>query len=87
MPLFGTGQGRRDPVRLAERLVREAIDDLSYHASVTGGKADLEVVLFSAFTEEHVKLLFRVFEGFVEKGALRRAGTLATERQYGPPTT
>ena len=87
MPLFGTGQGRRDPFRLAERLVREAIEDLSYNASITGGKADLEVVLFSAFTEEHVKLLVRVFEGFVEKGALRRAGTFATERRYGPPTT
>jgi hypothetical protein len=90
MPLFGTGQGRRDLSRCTERLVHEAIEDLSYHASSSDpATPDLEIVLFSAFTEEHVKLLQRLFEALVDKGALRRAipSNPATERSHGAPTT
>ncbi|HXZ15708.1 MAG TPA: hypothetical protein VEH77_07040 [Roseiarcus sp.] len=74
MPLFGTGQGRLEPVKTTERLLREAIQDLTYHAAAPA-KPDLTTVLFSAFTRDHVSLLRRLFESWVEQGALRRAET------------
>ena len=78
LPPFGTGQGRLDPVRLTESLVQEVIQYLSYHASTSDSTApDLAVVVFSAFTKDHVMLLQRLFEALVAKGALRRAPTNA----------
>jgi len=71
MPLFGTGQGRLDPIRTTERLLQETIQDLTYHASAS--LQDLTTVLFSAFTEDHVSLLQRLFKNWIELGALRRA--------------
>jgi hypothetical protein len=74
LPLFGTGQGRSDPFRLADRFVDEAIQDLTYHAGIFDpGTPDVKAVLFSAFTEEHVKCLQRVFENLVEHRSLRLA--------------
>lgn len=74
MPLFGTGQGRLDPLRATERLLDEAIQDLSYHASTSSPTApDLSVVLFSAFTKDHVALLQRCLDALADEGALRRA--------------
>lgn len=74
MPLFGTGQGRLDPSKGTERLLYEVIQDLSYHATrSTSASPGLEVVLFSAFTEDHVKLMRRFFDALVEKKRLRRA--------------
>src|SRR5262249_35962900 len=35
MPLFGTGQGRLDPAKTTERLLRETIQDLAYHAAAS----------------------------------------------------
>jgi hypothetical protein len=72
MPLFGTGQGRLEPVKTTERLLREAIEDLADHAALSA-KPDLTTVLFSAFTRDHVSLLDRLFESWVEQGELRRA--------------
>jgi hypothetical protein len=72
MPLFGTGQGRLEPVKTTERLLRETIQDLAYHAAASANP-DLTTVLFSAFTKDHVSLMDRLFEGWVEQGALRRA--------------
>jgi O-acetyl-ADP-ribose deacetylase (regulator of RNase III) len=73
MPLFGTGQGRLDPNRNAERLLLEAIQDLSYHAvNSDPEKPGLKAVLFSTFTKEHVTLLYRMLEALAAKGALRR---------------
>jgi hypothetical protein len=72
MPLFGTGQGRLEPVKTTERLLREAIEDLADHAAQSA-KPDLTTVLFSAFTRDHVSLLDRLFESWVEQGELRRA--------------
>ena len=37
MPLFGTGQGRLDPAKGAEQLLTEVVQNLSYHASISGG--------------------------------------------------
>jgi len=73
LPLFGTGQGRRDPLKHTERLVREAIESLSYRSSgLDPATPDLQIVLFSAFTEDHVKLLQRLFGEVVLRGGLRR---------------
>ncbi len=73
MPLFGTGQGRLDPLRATERLLHEAVQDLCYHASSADAAApDLSVVLFSTFTKDHVALLQRCLDVLVESGALRR---------------
>jgi hypothetical protein len=84
MPLFGTGQGRLDPSRLTERLIMEAVQDLAYHASADGPSTpDVEVVLFSAFSEERVKFVQRLFGALVERGALRR---VVAERKDGEPT-
>jgi O-acetyl-ADP-ribose deacetylase (regulator of RNase III) len=85
MPLFGTGQGRLDPSRLTERLINEAVQDLAYHASTdTSTSPDLEMVLFSVFTEERVRLVQRHFEALVEKGTLRRVDSgSAAKREDG----
>jgi hypothetical protein len=72
MPLFGTGQGRLEPAKTTERLLREAILDLAHHAAASANP-DLTTVLFSAFTKDHVSLMDRLFEGWVEQGELRRA--------------
>jgi hypothetical protein len=52
-------------------------------------KPDLEMALFSAFTEEHVKLLRGYFDALVDKGALHRPGHQngAIERSRGAPTS
>lgn len=77
MPLFATGQGRLDPLRAAERLVGEVVQDLAYHAGTLGPDApDLRCVLFSAFTKEHVALLQRCLGALAARGALRPAPDL-----------
>jgi O-acetyl-ADP-ribose deacetylase (regulator of RNase III) len=86
LPLFGTGQGRLDPVKGFQRLLDEVIGDLAYHAaSCDPATPDVKTVLFSAFTEEHVRLLQRVLESLVEKGILRRSSATypAPERSDG----
>jgi O-acetyl-ADP-ribose deacetylase (regulator of RNase III) len=76
LPLFGTGQGRMDPYRIIERLLDEVIQDLAYHASICKPEApDVRMVLFSAFTQDHVQLLQRLLDSLVEKRILRRAST------------
>jgi hypothetical protein len=72
MPLFGTGQGRLEPVKTTERVLWETIQDLAYHAA-RPANPDLTTVLFSAFTKDHVSLMDRLFEGWVEQGGLRQA--------------
>lgn len=79
MPLFGTGQGRLEPVKTTERLLQETIQDLAYHA-VAPAKPDLTTVLFSTFTKDHVSLLGRLFENWVEMGVLRRADPTDVKR-------
>jgi O-acetyl-ADP-ribose deacetylase (regulator of RNase III) len=88
MPLFGTGQGRLDPAHLTECLIDEVVRDLAYHAASDGPDVpDLETVLFSAFTEERVKLVQRFFEALVEKSTLRHVVPgAAAERKDGAPT-
>jgi O-acetyl-ADP-ribose deacetylase (regulator of RNase III) len=84
MPLFGTGQGRRDPFQLVDRLVDEVVQDLAYHASTTAATApDLKMVVFSTFTKDHVKLFQRALESFVERGCLQRA---ASNNPFDRPT-
>lgn len=88
MPLFGTGQGRLDPFKGTERLLHEAISDLRYHAAnVDPDVPDVKLVLFSAFTKEHVSLLQRVLDGLVSKRVLRRvaSGGQTAERTHGAP--
>jgi hypothetical protein len=80
MPLFGTGQGRLEPVKTTERLLQEAIQFLSYHAAAASANPDLTTVLFSAFTRDHVSLLDRLFESWVEQKALRRAEAGSNQR-------
>jgi O-acetyl-ADP-ribose deacetylase (regulator of RNase III) len=76
LPLFGTGQGRMDPYRIIERLLDEVIQDLSYHAAICKpGAPDVRMVLFSAFTQDHVQLLQRLLDSLVEKKVLRRVST------------
>lgn len=72
MPLFGTGQARRNPIDITERLLREAVQELGYHARDTSGP-DLTVVLFSAFTKDHVTLMQRLLDHWTERGELRVA--------------
>jgi len=72
MPLFGTGQARLNPVDITERLLREAIQDLSYHARGATGP-DVTAVLFSAFTKDHVSLMQRLLDHWTERGELRVA--------------
>ncbi len=89
MPLFGTGQGRLDPAKGAEQLLTEVVQNLSYHASISGGAApDLTMVLFSTFTEAHVRLFQRALDAMVDKGVLRQLTTNApgTEPAHGQPT-
>ena len=72
MPLFGTGQGRLDPSRVAERMLGEAVQDLRYHAAaVRAASPDLSVVLFAAFTRDHVALFQRILDARVAAGELR----------------
>jgi O-acetyl-ADP-ribose deacetylase (regulator of RNase III) len=76
LPLFGTGHGRMDPYKIIERLLDEVIQDLAYHAAICDPAApDVRMVLFSAFTQDHVQLLQRLLDSLVEKRILRRAGT------------
>ena len=87
MPLFGTGQGRLDPLRGA-RLIDEVIQDLAYQASISDrSMPDVEVVLFSTFTEDHVRFLQRVFDALVDKHLLRRVTTASpsSPRHDGAP--
>jgi O-acetyl-ADP-ribose deacetylase (regulator of RNase III) len=72
MPLFGTGQARLNPIDITERLLREAVQELAYHADDTNGP-DLTVVLFSAFTKDHVSLMQRLLDHWTERGELRLA--------------
>lgn len=70
MPLFGTGQGRLDPIRTTERLLLETIQDIAYHATLAT-TPDLSTVLFSVFTKDHVMLVRRLLDQWVEQGLLR----------------
>jgi hypothetical protein len=72
MPLFGTGQARRDPAIIAGQLIEAAIESLSHDPEAGAGAPDLELVLFSAFTQDDVALLRRLFDVFIEEGALTR---------------
>lgn len=74
MPLFGTGQGRLDPIRTTERLLQETIQDLAYHAAASTNP-DLTTVLFSAFTKDHVSLMHRLLEQWADQGLLSRIPT------------
>jgi hypothetical protein len=73
MPLFGTGQGRRNQEGIAGRLVDQAVEQLWACDPVRNDPPtqDLTTVLFSAFTQEHVSLLRRLLDSLVEDGVLR----------------
>jgi hypothetical protein len=73
MPLFGTGQAGRDPAIVAGQLIEAAIQSLSHDPEAKPGDADLKLVLFSAFSEDDVALLRRLFDSFVADGELRHA--------------
>jgi hypothetical protein len=79
MPLFGTGQGRLNPIRTTERLFQESIQDLAYHAAMETAP-DLTTVLFSVFTKDHVSLARRLLDQWVEQGLLR---PLPTTSDFG----
>jgi O-acetyl-ADP-ribose deacetylase (regulator of RNase III) len=73
IPLFGTGQARRDPAFIAGQLISSAIRFLSQDPTGKPGDPDLKRVLFSAFTEDDVALMNRLFAGFVALGELEPA--------------
>jgi hypothetical protein len=72
MPMFGTGQARRDPAVIASQLIDAAIQSHSHDPEAKPGDPDLKLVLFSAFSEDDVALLKRLFEAFIAEGALKR---------------
>lgn len=73
MPLFGTGQAaRRDPAIIASQLIEAAIDGLSHDPEANAGAPDLKLVLFSAFTQDDVALLRRLFDACIEEGVLKQ---------------
>lgn len=76
MPLFGTGQAGRDPVMIAGRLIQAAIDELSVPAPDLGDR-DINLVLFSAFSEADVDLMRRQLRGFEADGTV----TLSTKSE------
>jgi hypothetical protein len=73
LPMFGTGQANRDPAVVAGQLIHAAIRCLSHDSQATAGAPDLKLVLFSAYSEDDVALLRRLFESFVADGDLKRA--------------
>jgi len=73
MPLFGTGQAGRDPAIVAGQLIKAAIESLSHDPEAKPGDPDLKLVLFSAFSEDDVALLRRLFESFVADEELKHA--------------
>jgi hypothetical protein len=73
MPLFGTGQAGRDPATIASRLIAAAIESLSHDPDAGPFDPDLKLVLFSAYTDDDVSLLRRLFESFVADGDLKPA--------------
>ncbi|MEM6928054.1 MAG: hypothetical protein AAF602_14070 [Myxococcota bacterium] len=72
LPLFGTGQGRRDPSTIAGQLIQAAIDALSIEQPDLGER-DLTAVWFSAFTEDDVSRMRRLCEAYVAEGTLAPA--------------
>jgi hypothetical protein len=73
MPLFGTGQARRDPAVIAGQLIEAAIQSLCHDPEARPGDPDLKLVLFSAFSEDDVALLRRLFDSFVADNELKHA--------------
>jgi len=73
MPMFGTGQARRDPATIAGQLIHAAIQALSHDPEAKPGDPDLKLVLFSAFSEDDVALLRRLFDSFVADKDLKEA--------------
>lgn len=72
MPLFGCGQGRRDPASLAGQMVSAVIEQLR-HPPADLATRDLRQILFCAFSNEEVKLMRRICEALVEDGILSHA--------------
>ena len=72
LPLFGTGQARRDPATIAGQLIEAAIQSLSHDPEAKSGAPDLKLVLFSAFSQDDVDLLRRLFDAVVADGELKR---------------
>jgi O-acetyl-ADP-ribose deacetylase (regulator of RNase III) len=73
IPLFGTGQARRDPAFIAGQLISSAIHYLSRDPNGKPGDPDLKRVLFSAFTEDDVAMMNSLFASFVALGELEPA--------------
>lgn len=61
MPLFGSGQAQRDPSRVASLLLNAAVEALR-DAPVVEGQPDIEVVMFSTFSGDDVRLMERLFK-------------------------
>jgi proteasome assembly chaperone (PAC2) family protein len=71
MPLFSTGQARRNPALIAGQLISSAVEKLSRDHLIDKTDPDLRMALFSAYTEDDVKLLQQIFEALVADEALR----------------
>lgn len=72
MPIFGTGQGRRDPIVMAGQLVTAAVDALLEPARDLLGR-DLDMVMFAALGEQDVALMRRICDTLVEDRKLKLA--------------
>lgn len=70
MPIFGAGQGGRDPSMLGGRIVWRAIETL-LDAPSDLGEHDLDQVYFLAFMQDEVEMMRKIFEANVLDGDLK----------------
>ncbi len=69
MPLFGTGQAKGDPAFIAGQLVFAAIECMRHTPKDLEGR-DLDLVLFSAYSVDDVRLMQKMFAAYCNEGDL-----------------
>ena len=70
MPIFGTGTGKGDASIIAEQLVYAAIEALRSPSKLVTEDTDISEVWFTAYSEDDVDRMRRIFEVLVKDGDL-----------------
>jgi len=69
LPIFGAGQGQRDPATIAGQVIYAVMEDLRFTPPDLEGR-DLELVVFNAYSEDDLGLMRRLFEAYRRDGEL-----------------